>query len=205
MTATSTALRALTSAQQAFVDAYFDTSPGKSRGSQAAVKAGYARKGARNIAARMMRNSAVLACVQAREAEIRQRIEEKQGINGEWVIAQLVEVVKNCTAGEPRMVFDPVTKTMVHDGTWGFDSKGAVAALGLIGKSLGMFNVKPKGKEEELFNLTINLGEPVSKTAAEIANPTKPPAPVSLSEPEPQILIAPATETIYELPTINLG
>ena len=46
------------------------------------------------------------------------------------------------------MEWDYTAHEMVEKGQYEFDSKGALKALEMIGKHLGMFEKKPKGKEE---------------------------------------------------------
>lgn len=171
----------LTAQQLQFASAYLEITPCYNRGSQAAVKAGFAPKSARNAAARLMRIDAVAAYIRERENIIAVKLEEKQLVTAEWVVEQLKKVYCQSMVGEPQMVWE--NGELMHSGLWSFNDRGANKALELLGKTIKMFNDKAD-KATEPFNLNIILTEP-----------EKPTGRAQVIEHQPQV---------YETPTINL-
>ena len=116
---------------------------------EAAIRAGYAPKNADSQASRLLKDVKIAAYRRARAIEQYNRL----GISAEWVGLQLIEVLNRCMGAVPHMVWDSDLHDWVPDGTWNFDAKGALQALGKIGDSLGMF--KQEKKQEQTGGQTI--------------------------------------------------
>lgn len=104
-------------------------------GKQAAIRAGFSEKTAKSQATHMLRKAEILACVRAMQHEQAERL----AVSADFVILRLVETLERCMTAQPVMVWDPSTRQKVESGAYTFDSKGALRALELIGKHLGMF------------------------------------------------------------------
>ena len=102
---------------------------------QAAVAAGYSKKSAHVQASRMLKKDKVLAY---KRACVKQIYAEK-GITPETVLLKLAEIYERCMEAVPHETWDTAAKAYVADGTWVFDARGAVKALELMGKHMGMF------------------------------------------------------------------
>lgn len=109
-------------------------------GAQAAVRAGYAANSARKTASRMLTNADILARVRELQREQTARL----ALTQDYVLQQLVDTYRCCREPEPVLVYDPDAGGMVESGKYQFDSKGALRALELIGKHLGMYQNKLK-------------------------------------------------------------
>ena len=118
-------------------------------GTQAAVRAGYAANSARKTASRLLTNADILARVRELQREQTARL----ALTQDYVLQQLVEndyypesydTYRCCREPEPVLVYDPDAGGMVESGKYQFDSKGALRALELIGKHLGMYQDKLK-------------------------------------------------------------
>lgn len=108
---------------------------------QAAIRAGYSAKNAGKIGPRLVGESRVAGLIASKQEERA----EKAGLTQEYVVQALTEVVERTLQRVPVMVFDREKKTMVQEtdedgqGVWTFDAKGAVGALNLLGRHLGMY------------------------------------------------------------------
>ena len=116
---------------------------------EAAIRAGYAQKNADSQASRLLKDVKIAAYRRARAIDQYNRL----GISAEWVGLQLLEVYNRCMMAVPHMEWDSEAHGWVHDGTWNFDAKGALQALGKIGDSLGMF--KQDKKQEQAGGETV--------------------------------------------------
>ena len=56
------------------------------------------------------------------------------------VVGRLAEIYERCMQAEPVLVWDKESGGYVESGRCEFDSKGALKALELIGKHIGMFD-----------------------------------------------------------------
>ncbi len=124
-------------------------------GTQAAIRAGYSMKTAHVQASDLLRNPKVLARIK----ELQKEQTERLAITADWVIQQLVDVVKKSKEPEPVMRWDSEEKRMIESGEYTFDSKGATKALELLGKHLGMYTDKVEEKVEMQLNIAIDYGE----------------------------------------------
>ncbi len=111
---------------------------------QAAVRAGYSEKTAKQQGSRLLTNADILARVRELQAETVKRL----AISEDRIIESLWETYSRCMQAEPVMRFDFGSHEMVETGEYSFDSKGALRALELIGKHIGMFTdrVEVKGQ-----------------------------------------------------------
>ncbi|MDN5278638.1 MAG: phage terminase small subunit [Clostridiales bacterium] len=109
-----------------FVECYFAC---EMNATQAAAKAGYSRRSARTQAEFLMKNPAVRAAIE----EKRQEFARKNDVTPDWVVANAKKVVIRCMQEEP--VYD---KNGNPTGEYRFDSAGAVSALRILAKFLGM-------------------------------------------------------------------
>lgn len=107
-------------------------------GTQAAIRAGYSEKAARQQAARLLSNAAILTRVRGLQQEQVQRL----AVTQDYVILQLMDTYRCCREPTPVLEWDPELGKMVESGKYQFDSKGALRALELLGKHLGMYNDK---------------------------------------------------------------
>lgn len=113
-------------------------------GTQAAIRAGYSKKTARSQASTLLTYPNILARIRDLQKEQTERL----AITSDWVIQQLVDVVKKSKEPEPVMEWDYEEKALVKTGEYTFDSKGATKALELLGKHLGMYVDKVELKTE---------------------------------------------------------
>ena len=107
-------------------------------GTKAAVRAGYAEKSARQQASRLLALDEILERIQELQTEQVKRL----GVTQDYVVVQLLDTYRCCRAPYPVMRYDYDLGEMVETGMYQFDSKGALRALELIGKHLGMYDRK---------------------------------------------------------------
>lgn len=82
------------------------------------------------------------AKVAARVRELQEERGRKDELDERWVLDRLVKTFEKCSQEVEIERWDYTEKKMVKTGEFVFDSKGAVAALQLIGKHRGMFTDK---------------------------------------------------------------
>lgn len=131
----------ITPKQLKFIDEYLIDL----NGTQAAIRAGYSKHSANEIASELLAKPNVSARVSQRRLEL----SEQTKVNQEWVLNRLIEISNKCVQAVPVMEFDPIAKEMrqkkaLNDkgeevGVFMFDSNGANKATELIGKHLGFF------------------------------------------------------------------
>lgn len=102
---------------------------------EAATRAGYSNKTAASQGWRLLRNAKVLARVRELQAEQAERL----AMTSDWVMLELRDCYQRCRQREPVMAFNPSTRQMEETGEWMFDSKGALKAMELMGRQIGMF------------------------------------------------------------------
>lgn len=123
---------------------------------QAAIRAGYSEKTAKEQGSMLLSRLNIRARVQELMAE-----RSKQTlVDAAYVIEGLVEVKERCLQRQPVMIWDAKQKAMVQkvdengNHLWMFDSNGANKALELLGKHLAMFTDNVNNKhtiEQPLF------------------------------------------------------
>ena len=124
-------------------------------GTQAAIRAGYSKKTAHVQASELLKNPKVLARIR----ELQKEQTERLAITSDWVVQQLVDVVKKSKEPEPVMEWDYVEKALIKTGEYTFDSKGATKALELLGKHLGMYIEKVEEKVDMQIKIEIDYGD----------------------------------------------
>lgn len=108
---------------------------------QAAIRAGFSKKTAGQAASRLLKNVKLAA----RLGQLAQGLQEKTGIEQEWVLNNLREVAERCMQKAPVMRYDRESKDYVQaqdengNNLWTFQAMSANRSLELIGKQLGMF------------------------------------------------------------------
>lgn len=107
-------------------------------GAQAAIRAGFKEGSARQQAARLLTNANILSRVR----ELQHEQVERLAVSQDYVVLQLLDTYHKCLEATPVLKFDPDTGQMEETGKYQFDSKGALRALELLGKHLGMYNDK---------------------------------------------------------------
>jgi phage terminase small subunit len=125
----------LNAKQQRFVEEYLlDLNA-----TQAAIRAGYSAKTAAEQASDLLRNPKVAVAVEAGKAKRSQKV----GVTAEYVLENLQEVTERCMQRAPVLgSFGQQVTDEEGRAVWKFDAKGAIGALGLLGKHLGMFTDK---------------------------------------------------------------
>lgn len=144
-------------------------------GTNAAIRTGFKAKSAHVTASRLLSN-----------AKIKTRIQEiiadkagEAGVNADWIITKLKQLVERCMQPDPVMVWDPdlhqfVQKTNEEGNLiYEFDSSGANKALELLGKHVGLFE-KDNLQRQTVINVNIlnvngasNNGEPATTEAGD--------------------------------------
>lgn len=80
----------------------------------------------------------------ARVRELQHEQVERLAVSADYVLLRLLDTLERCMQARPVMVWDPDAGCKVESGEYVFDSKGALRALELIGKHLGMFEDRLK-------------------------------------------------------------
>ncbi len=130
-------MRDLTPKQARFVGEYLIDL----NATQAAIRAGYSERSAKQQSSRLLTNADIVAAVAKGQADKA----EKLGLSQEWVLRQLVQVVERCLQaeavvdrkGEPVIIETPEGELAA---AYTFQAAGAIRALELLGKHLQMFN-----------------------------------------------------------------
>ena len=107
-------------------------------GTKAAIRAGYRENSARVTASKLLTNANILERVH----ELQREQLERLAISQDYVVLQLLETYKCCREPSPVMRYNSSTGEMEETGVYQFDSRGALRALELLGKHLGMFGDK---------------------------------------------------------------
>lgn len=137
-------MRPLTPKQKAFVGEYLVDL----NASQAAIRAGYKKTRAGEVAYQLLQKTPIQAAIQAAIAERAKRTE----INQDYVLSTIHETVERCRQVEP--VFDKSGEQVLVETPTGelapafvFDAKNVLKGCELLGKHLGMFTGK-QGDDE---------------------------------------------------------
>ncbi|MEG1381852.1 MAG: terminase small subunit, partial [Ruthenibacterium sp.] len=83
----------------------------------------------------LLRKPEMLARVRALQHEQAARL----SVSADLVITKLMDTLERCMAAQPVMIWDSEQGRKVESGEYQFDSKGALRALELLGKHLGMY------------------------------------------------------------------
>lgn len=121
----------LTQKQAAFVREYvLDYN-----GTKAAERAGYSKKTAAVQASKLLKSEKIIKAVK----ENQKALIETKCLTEEKVIAHLEEVLDRCMSATPVLQWDYDEHEYRKTGEYQFDSKGALKAIEMLGKHLGMF------------------------------------------------------------------
>ena len=133
----------LTAKQERFVAEYLVDL----NATQAAIRAGYSAKTAGQQAEQLLKKLEIHAAGEAGKAKRSQKV----GVTAEYVVESLREVAERCLQRAPVLgAFGQQATDAEGNAIWKFDSKGAIGALGLLGKHVGMFT-------ERTENVNIDL------------------------------------------------
>lgn len=118
-------------------------------GGKAAIRAGYAEGSARSTASKLLTNPDILARVR----ELQKEQMERLSLNADMVVLEILDTYRSCRQGTPVLQRNKTTGKWEESGIYQFDSHGALKALELLGKHLGVFDKKPVGQEPGENNL----------------------------------------------------
>lgn len=107
-------------------------------GTQAAIRAGYSEKTASVKANQLLHNENILYAIKQNQKEL----VESSCLTEEKVIARLEEILERCMSADPVMEWNYEEHCYKPTGEYQFDSKGALKAIEMLGKHLGMFEKK---------------------------------------------------------------
>jgi phage terminase small subunit len=125
-------------------------------GTQAAIRAGYAKGSAEVQASRLLSNDKIAMRVKELKSEVFNKLE----ISAEYVLSGLKELAERCMQRIPVREWDHeaggfIQKTDDQGNTvWEFDSKGAVKAFELLGKHTGIFE-KDNNQKGDKIKITV--------------------------------------------------
>ena len=126
----------MTPKQQAFVREY----PVDFNMTQAAIRAGYAKRGAGTEGQRLLKNAIIQQEVQKQVERRNRAVEKKTDVSSAWVLDKLKTTVERCMQIKPVMV--KVGDEWQESGEFTFMFQGSNAALKMIGDHLGMWKTK---------------------------------------------------------------
>lgn len=113
-------------------------------GTQAAIRAGYSEKTASVKANQLLHNENILNAIKQNQKEL----VESSCLTEEKVIARLEEILERCMSADPVMEWNYEEHCYKPTGEYQFDSKGALKAIEMLGKHLGMFEKKENKNTE---------------------------------------------------------
>lgn len=123
-------------------------------GTQAAIRAGYSEKTAAVKANQLLHKENILNTIKQYQKEL----VESSCLTEEKVIAKVEEILDRCMSAEPVMEWNYEEHRYEPTGEYQFDSKGALKAIEMLGKHLGMFN-----KSDVDLNLSLPVFEGENK------------------------------------------
>lgn len=131
---------ALTRKELAFCEEYVKDY----NGTQAAIRAGYKESNAASQASRLLKKAEILEQIKNNQKEL----VEKSCLTEDKIISKLESVLDRCTTAIPVMEWNYEEHDYVPTGEYQFDSKGALKAIELLGKHLGMFDKNNSSRSE---------------------------------------------------------
>lgn len=140
--------------QIAFV--YFYCSDVHKNGAEAARKAGYSEKTAKQKAASLLKDERVCALIHAYEQikAVDTKVNPKSDINAQFILRQRIEILENCKKKVPKKVWDYDKHKSVKIGEVMLDPKSAALVLRDIEASLEGENSKWTDEQiTELFDI----------------------------------------------------
>ncbi|EQB0358570.1 terminase small subunit [Yersinia enterocolitica] len=128
---------------------------------QAAIRAGYSEKTAQVQSSRLLSN----VMVQQRVGELAAERNIRVGIDADYVLRQAVKLHERC-----MQEVEPITDRRGEEITdedgktiFGFDSKGAAAALKLVGEHISVQAFKVNVKTEHAGMIGLNLNKSLTE------------------------------------------
>ncbi|EMG5773573.1 TPA: terminase small subunit [Yersinia enterocolitica] len=128
---------------------------------QAAIRAGYSEKTAQVQSSRLLSN----VMVQQRVSELASERNSRVGIDADYVLRQAVKLHERC-----MQEVEPITdrrgdEILDEDGKtiFGFDAKGAAAALKLVGEHISVQAFKVNVKTEHAGMIGLNLNKSLTE------------------------------------------
>lgn len=118
-------------------------------GTQAAIRAGYSEASAKQTAYKLQKRDDI----NSRIRELQREQVKRLGLSQDYVVLELLDTYKSCREATPVKEWDYDEGCFVETGKYQFDSKGALKALEIIGKHLGMFDKKNAQAHDEKSNL----------------------------------------------------
>lgn len=137
-------------------------------GTRAILRAGYemTEKAAATEASKLLRKPEIVARIQTLRDEQSQRTK----ISADYVLENLTEIVERCMQRAPVMVRRGRQVVQLKDeegrDVWRFDSTGANAALGMLGKHFKLFTEKHEHSGPDGKPIEFNDHEAAAKLAA---------------------------------------
>lgn len=110
----------------------------------AATRAGYAEKSAAKTGCKLMKRPEIRAYIHQLQEEQKERLM----LTSDRVLIELMDVYQKCVQAVPVETWSYELHEMVKTGEYQFDSKGAIKALEMIGRHLGMFDRKEQTTDE---------------------------------------------------------
>ncbi|EKN5964990.1 TPA: terminase small subunit [Yersinia enterocolitica] len=128
---------------------------------QAAIRAGYSEKTAQVQSSRLLSN----VMVQQRVSELAAERNSRVGIDADYVLRQAVKLHERC-----MQEVEPITDRRGEEITdedgktiFGFDAKGAAAALKLVGEHISVQAFKVNVKTEHAGMIGLNLNKSLTE------------------------------------------
>lgn len=128
---------------------------------QAAIRAGYSEKTAQVQSSRLLSN----VMVQQRVSELAAERNSRVGIDADYVLRQAVKLHERCMQ-EVEPITDRRGEEILDEGgktIFGFDAKGAAAALKLVGEHISVQAFKVNVKTEHAGMIGLNLNKSLTE------------------------------------------
>ena len=135
----------LTAKQQSFVYEYLIDL----NGTQAAIRAGYSKKTAQQIATENLSKPLIQGAITKAQEERARRVQ----VTADDVLRDLITIKNRCMQAEPVMMYEDGEQ--VASGEYKFEHTGANKSLELIGKHLKMFT--DKVEQQNTGAITVNV------------------------------------------------
>lgn len=116
-------------------------------GTQAAIRSGYKESNAASQASRLLKEPEIIEKIKENQKEIL----KNSCLTEEKIINNLEAILSQCMSSVPVMEWDYSNHSLEPTGEYQFDSKGALKAIELLGKHLGMFTEKKDSAVEETY------------------------------------------------------
>lgn len=119
-------------------------------GTQAAIRAGYSKRSAKQIAFENLTKHDIQAYIK----ELIENRNKRTGITQDEVVRDIIKVKDRCMQAEPVMFMGKQVQDEEGNNLWKFDSMGANKALDMLMKHTGGYDLDNKQKQAPL---TINF------------------------------------------------